>query len=232
MSHFHNDTFTPPASGDYVAVCGAGGGSGFFGQSSPYRGGGGGGGAKASKRFTEVVGVSVSLRIPDNGVHNMLDDGADAIYAESRPLHCFAAAGKAPQFFGPVGKGGLATDCVGDITIAGVDGDGPVPDFTVGNGHTGGISADGTAGGGGGGVNGAAGGQDGLAPGGGGGGGGSMSAGNNQHSASSGGYIQVYKISDWATYPLGNPTAAPIAVYGTPPPPPPSSGSDDAALVI
>jgi hypothetical protein len=230
-SHF--DTFTVPHTGSFIAVCGAGGGSGFRGQNSPYRGGGGGSGAKASKIFAEVFGDVLSILVPDPGTHNVLQDGSDAVYAFARPLHCTAAAGKAPQFFGPVGLGGAAINCVGDVIVAGTDGDGPVPDFTVGAGHTGGASPDGTPGGTGGAVDDPTGGQDGPSPGAGGGGGGSMSvAAANEHSACSGGYVLVYDAADWPTYPAGLPTGSPIATYGTPPPPPPVIAGRKSAFVM
>ena len=219
----HFDTFTVPHTGNFIAVCGGGGASGFRGQSSPYRGGGGGGGAVASKLFSEVGGDNLTLLIPDPGTHDVFENGSDALYAFARPLHCTAAGGKTPQFFGPIGFGGAAVDCVGDVIIPGQDGEGPVPDFTIGPGHRGGASGDGTPGGSGGPTNGLTGGQDGISPGGGGGGGGSTIVAFNQHSACSGGYVIVYDANDWPTYPAGRPTASPIAVFGTPPQPSPKA---------
>lgn len=218
----HHDTWVVPATGQYVVKCGAGGSSGFRGENN-YRGGGGGSGAVASKEFTETVGDNIDLLIPDAGPHNnTLNNGSAAVYAFARPSNCTAAGGTAPAFFGPVGKGGLAASCIGDVIQAGNDGGGPVPDFGVGDGHTGGASPDGTIGGTGGGVNVAAGGQDGPSPGGGGGGGGSRAA-NTDHSAESGGYIQIWRKADWPSYPSGSPTALPIASFGTPPPAPVST---------
>ncbi len=205
----HLDSWTVPVTGQYVAKCGGGGGSGIRGQAdSPYRGAGGGGGATASRLATETAGHVVDLLIPDPGPHNVLQDGSQAEYGYggSSLFHCLAAPGKLPGFFGPVGRGGLDTDCIGDVKTSGFDGDGPSPDFSIGPGHKGGNSADGTPGGTGGAQGDHAGGQDGPSPGGGG-----------------GGYIIIWRHSDWLTYPAGNPTAAPIAIFGTPPPPPISS---------
>lgn len=217
MANFHTASWTVPATAQYIAVCGAGGGSGLRGQATPYRGPGGGGGATSSKIFSEVAADIIPLQIPDNGTHGVLEEGAQAVYAFGRGLNCTAAGGKFPSFFGPVGLGGTVAACIGDVKTAGADGSGPVPDFTVGAGHNGGSSADGTPGATGGGANDASGGQDGIAPGGGGGGGGSMGAGNNQHSACSGGYVLIYRAVDWPGYPSGSPTTTPIAIFGTAP---------------
>lgn len=206
-SHFENWTATFSGLAR-VRACG-GGGSGIYGQTTPYQGGGGGGGAFAELIDTVTLGHTYTILVPDKTPAATVADGSQAEFdfGTTSPLHCVGASGKAPGFFAPVGKGGLVADCIGTTKVAGHDGEDH--DFSAGPGRTGGASGD-PSGHGTGGV----GSSDGTAPGGGGGGGSSAGGGgggpNNNEGRGAAGYVSVQQILFPHT----------LVVFGTPPPRP------------
>lgn len=184
-----------------VVKCWGAGGGGGGGIANLWGGGGGGGGAYAQGVVIVVPGSTYTVTVGDKGVGSAGNDGtagtvtqftlAASVKTKAVPGG-FGTKSEDPDVNGLGGAGGLDSDCIGDITESGLDGNTALS----GTGGDGGDAArDG---------NGSAGATSGNsagdadAPGGGGGGGGDKNVGNTSGGDGSVGkiYLEWYKDNE------------------------------------